>query len=376
MDIKHFIGKFDDIVNFKLSDTITMFVDTKYHFREIWDSSNGTYIRDNIAKECKDTGIEPIMRSYPSLIDIGIMAHCKNAKYCPVDCYQGRMKGDNNMSLEDYKSIIDQIKGQVMQVALGGAGSPNEHEDFEEILKYTREAGIVPNYTTSGIDVTDEIVEITKKYCGAVAVSWYDKDYTYKAVNAFVDSGIPTSIHYVLSNDSIDNAIEWLENTTLVPSGIRAIIFLLYKPVGLGRTKNVLNYNDEKVKRFFKLVSEKEYRFKIGFDSCCVPAILNLSSNVDVNSIDTCEAGRFSCYITHDMQMIPCSFDNQDMRFAVNLREHTIKEAWESEQFNRFRSCFTGSCQKCKDKMNCMGGCPLRREIVLCEREEKDLYEV
>ena len=62
-----------------------------------------------------------------------------------------------------------------MQVALGGAGSPNEHEDFDKIVRYTREHDIIPNYTTSGIGITDEMVRITKQFCGAVACSQYSK---------------------------------------------------------------------------------------------------------------------------------------------------------------------------------------------------------
>lgn len=372
--LKSLVSVKNNITMLKLSETESLYVDTRHHFNEYFDKTNGNYVRSNIVKNCVDTGLDPMMRSFPSLIDIGIMGHCKNAQFCPVDCYQGRHKGDN-MSLEDYKSIIDQIKGCTMQVALGGAGSPNEHENFKEIIEYTVANEIIPNYTTSGIGLTDEMVEISKQ-CGAVAVSWYNQDYTYSAIGEFVAAGIPTSIHFVLSNDSIDQALEWLNEPAHVPSGITAIVFLLYKPVGLGTAKNVLKYDDPKVKRFFELVSEKEYPFKIGFDSCTVPAILNMSPNIDVNSVDSCEGARFSCYITSDMKMLPCSFDNQDMRFAVDLRQMSIADAWYSHEFNKFRSCYTGSCPNCKDRLNCLGGCPIRREIVLCEREEKDLYEV
>jgi len=350
-----------------------IFVDTQYKFNEMFNLETGFYLRSGIIEKNKDTGVDPFMRSFPALIDIGIMAKCKNAQHCPVGCYQNRHKGDNNMSLDDFKSIIDQIKGKTMQVALGGAGSPNEHENFKEIVKYAKENDVIPSYTTSGIDLTDEMIQATKEFCGAVAVSDYGMTYTWDAINKFIEAGITTNIHFVLGNDSIDKAIRYLKHIDYVPEGVNAIIFLLHKPVGLGRNDNVLDYKDLKVKEFFNLVDNEPQPFKIGFDSCTIPGVLNFTKNVDRKSIDSCEAARFSCYITHDMKMIPCSFDNQDMRFAVDLQENTIQEAWNSTQFEQFRNSLKNSCPGCKDREMCMGGCPLRRQIVLCERKERNL---
>ena len=53
-----------------------------------------------------------------------------------------------------------------------------------------------------------------------------------------LDAGIKTNIHYVLGNNSIDEAIERLKNNDF-SKGINAIIFLLHKPVGLGQENNV-----------------------------------------------------------------------------------------------------------------------------------------
>ncbi len=52
-----------------------------------------------------------------------------------------------------------------------------------------------------------EKARISKQYCGAVAVSWYNKDYTYEAIRMLLDAGVKTNVHYVLSNSSIEEAI-------------------------------------------------------------------------------------------------------------------------------------------------------------------------
>lgn len=77
------------------------------------------------------------------------------------------------MPLIDFAKIMDQISGRTFQVALGGRGDVNKHEEFEAILACCHSYSVVPNYTTSGLDLTDEEAELTKKYCGAVAVSHY-----------------------------------------------------------------------------------------------------------------------------------------------------------------------------------------------------------
>ena len=90
-----------------------------------------------------------------------------------------------------------------------------------------------------------------------------------------------------------------------------------------------------------------------------------------LESLDTCEAARYSCYIEPNMKMVPCSFD-KSKKNEIQLRPTTIEEAWNSNKFNEFRKKLLNSCPNCKIRNLCMGGCPLMPEIVLCERKEKE----
>jgi radical SAM protein with 4Fe4S-binding SPASM domain len=199
-----------------------------------------------------------------------------------------------------------------------------------------------------------------------------EPNYTLKAIDMLLTAGVTTNIHYVLSNTTIDEAILRLRYNGF-PNGINAVIFLLHKPVGLGDESDVLKYDDPRLVEFFALI-DKPHGFKVGFDSCTIPAILNFSKNINLNSIDTCEAARFSMYITSDMIALPCSFDNVNQKYAYNLKDGTIQDAWDSDAFNRFRLSFQTSCVHCKNRKQCLGGCPLEKSITLCEREEKNKW--
>lgn len=357
--------------------------DKKYNYSYYFDTNTGSYLRTGILDEKgKDTAIDPFMGNFPHLIDIGIMGHCIHGKTglcvkAGVECYQDGLNIEKpNMTLDNFRWILKQCEMKTNQVALGGRGDPDQHEDFEEILKTCREYGVVPSYTTSGLGITDKIASISKKYCGAVAVSWYRSEYTKKAIAVLLKHKIKTSIHYVLSNSSIEEAIYRLENNDF-PKGITAIIFLLHKPKGLGSQKNVLQNNDERLKYFFHLADTVKFPFQIGFDSCTVPGINNNCTHIIKQSMEPCEGGRFSCYISSDMIMTPCSFDVEN-DYGVSLKNKSIFEVWHSDEFGVFRKNLKHRCPKCEIRIECMGGCPLMPEIVLCNKKERKLikYEV
>lgn len=355
-------------------------VDKKNRFISMFDPKTGFYMRTGVIENGKDTGVDPFMASFPELIDVGVMGHCNHGKsgLCiksGVQCYQdGLRKYQPNMSLENFKRIVDECKGKTFQLALGGRGDVDQHKNFEELLAYCRMNGIVPNFTSSGLGFNERIVDICKEYCGAVAISWYRQEHTLRAINMLLKAGVRTNIHYVLGKNSIDEAIERLEKNGF-PEGINAVIFLLHKPVGLGREDNVLSLEDPRVKKFYELIDRKKFPFKIGFDACSTPALVNFTRNIDPNSFDTCEAARWSMYITPDMKALPCSFD-QELRWAYDISNDTIQNAWNSPQFEEFRNHFKNSCPNCKDRLMCMGGCPVKRQIVLCERKERGFANV
>lgn len=359
--------------------------DKKYRYRVAFKPSSGLYIRTSVLdKNQQQTNKEAFRGSYPHLLDIGIMGHCKHGlsglcKKSGVQCYQS---GDHiqspHMSLNQFKSIIDESQGRTFQIALGGRGDPNHHPDFIEMIKYASVHKIVPNFTTSGYDFDHGLLPDIKKYCGAVAVSYYRSDYTMKVIKMLLSYGIKTNIHFVLGNNSIDEAIDLIENKKII-SGINRMIFLLHKPVGLGQTKNVLSIDNPKVKKFYQLFNQEENCLMAGFDTCTAPALIHFSKEIAASSYDTCEAGRFSAYISPDMKLLPCSFDRYE-HYAVSLEDKSISEAFNSDIFDAYRRLFitnhndegekikgiSNVCQKCQEQSRCMGGCPLMKEIVLC----------
>ena len=345
------------------------------NFISCFNERTGEYIRSGIIVDGKETVEEPFMSSFPELLDVGIMGHCMHGRSglclaAGVECYQdGMHRNDENMSIEDFRRIAEECRGRTYQFALGGCGDPDQHECFEEILKVCERNQIVPNFTTSGIGMTMDIAKICKRYCGAVAVSWYRNVYTINAIKMLVKSGVKTNIHYVLHNESLEEAINLLRNKAF-PNGINAVIFLLHKPVGLGSRDKVISIQNEKFTEFLDCVLNEKFEFKIGFDSCSVPALINCNNIFDVESLDTCEGARWSAYISADMKMMPCSFDNQEQKWAVDLRTHTIQEVWNSAEFEAFREHLRKICPNCDKRGTCMGGCPIRPEIVLCNRRE------
>ncbi|MDD3339122.1 MAG: SPASM domain-containing protein [Lachnospiraceae bacterium] len=342
-------------------------------FVTCFDEKSGKYIRTGILVDGVDTGKDPFMASFPELLDVGIMGHCIHGKsgmciMAGVECYQDGLHSDNsNMSIADFRTIAAQCKNQTYQIALGGCGDPDQHENFAELLQICRDNNIVPNFTTSGLGMTPEIVALCKEYCGAVAVSWYRKEYTYAAIDMLLEAGVKTNIHYVLTNNSIVEAIKRLKNHDF-PKNINAVIFLLHKPIGLGTQENVILWKNADFRQFIRYIGTEKIPYKIGFDSCTVPAFVNEPGNIDMKSLDTCEGARWSAYITADMKMLPCSFDNQAKRWSVDLRKYTIQEAWNSDVFEDFRNHFRQSCANCEDRSFCMGGCQICPEIVLCNK--------
>lgn len=301
----------------------------------------------------------------PELMDISITNWCDMG--CPF-CYKSSTRRGQHMRLDDYKSVIDQAAEMgTFQVALGG-GNPNQHPDFIEILEYTRSKGIVPNYTTNGRGFSSEILEATKRTCGAVAVSAYEPYLeTEKAIRTLTENGIKTNVHFILDAFSIETAIEWLRATPDFLRPVNALIFLNYKPSGRKIYEERLLRNSDKLDEFFELATSPISGLKIGFDACCVSGLF-ARTNANTNLVDACDAGRFSLYVSEDMRVYPCSFQGGLAAGDQLDSNTTLHDIWvNSENIKSFRSYFASDrCGGCSHRSSCMNGCPIFDDLVIC----------
>lgn len=348
-----------------------IYKDEAFDFFEIFNEENGTLFRSDI------NGVDPVMRSFPELLDVGIMGHCNSGEYCRnagIDCYQkGFTTHAPHMSYEEFMEIVKQAAGKTFQIALGGAGDPNKHPRFEDMLKACRTYRIVPNMTTSGFLMTNNEIGLIKQYCGAVAVSWYSRlsdgkegnMETIDAVERLVKNGCSTNIHYVVSKDTINEAITRLE-LDLFPEGINAVIFILYKPVGNGVIEKVLKNTDSRIEKFLSLATKVKHPYRVGFDTCFTPALLRWGDTVSAVSIDACEAATFSMYIDSQMNCYPCSFGIWEKSMAESMKSKTLREIWQGEKFVAFREQKKEKCFSCGQMELCRGGCRLGIDIDVC----------
>jgi radical SAM protein with 4Fe4S-binding SPASM domain len=341
-----------------------------------FDDMTGEYTRSNVYDfKGKETQEEPFMGDFPHLLDIGIKGFCEhglsgNCLDAGIYCYQrGADTKKTDMDIKDYQKLMRQCEGLTYQVALGGRGDADCHKDYEAILYSSRESGIVPNITTSGFLFDEKKANITEQYCGAAAVSWYKRSYTYRSIDLLLSRQVICNLHFILSSESIYEAVRLFE-TDGFPKGIQTVVFLLYKPIGYEMEKLVLKPDHPLLKTFFSYINENKQPFRIGFDSCLSPGVLLHCKDAAPECIEPCESGRFSAYIDSNMQMYPCSFV-QKKELQGDLNTHSISEIWNSKAFDSFRSYQRASCPDCKKRDFCMGCCPQIPAIHLCNLSER-----
>ena len=162
--------------------------------------------------------------------DVGINTKC-NAE-CPFCYVSASGQGINYSNIcETWKKWMDTFwekQGNLIlytnkpfQIAIGSTGEPTIHPEFCDFLKTVYESGVVPNYTTNGISIAKEgnvsnlILEATRRYVGGVAVSFGNKsirNYARTAVNKLITLGdTNVNIHHIISDkESVDEFVaEW-----------------------------------------------------------------------------------------------------------------------------------------------------------------------
>ena len=320
----------------------------------------------------------PLVTATPTLIDLSLNNYCN--LQCPY-CYMSAKplgKGEN-LSIENFNYLLDEmIKGRIMQIALGG-GEPTLHPYFTVILRRLRVDGdIIPNYTTNGTNLTPEILKASKKYCGAIAVSYSEEREreTLDAVKTLIEKGIQTNIHIVLVKSRLSKLSEIAEKYARL--GINSVVLLLFKPMGRGtQLEDEVMTHNEKQEFSTELVKiimlRKKYGIRLSIDACSAFSVKDFPFLPE--SIDGCTGGTYSAYIDWKLNMKPCSFMQNSE--GVSVKERGFKEAWNSTLFTEFRNTILNpryeGCNTCKFFSSCWGGCPIRPDIVFCKEKGKKI---
>jgi len=121
----------------------------------------------------------------PEIGDVEISTLCFGPKINGVEtpcsfCYKSNNKRGSYMSSDDFKKVIDTMGPSLTQCALG-IGNVDQPNLFE-MMDYLIEKDIVPNVTINGSRLSKEILDGLSERCGAISVSYYDKDSCFDAI--------------------------------------------------------------------------------------------------------------------------------------------------------------------------------------------------
>lgn len=298
----------------------------------------------------KTVNDDPLYCPYgPEILDLEISSGGDCLGNCPF-CYKcnGGDQPTYNMSFEQFKTIFDKMPKTLTQIAFG-IMNIHTNPDFFKMMEYSRKNGVIPNYTTHGLDVSDEDVERTAKLCGAVAVSIVNKEKTYEAIRKYTEAGMTqVNMHYLLSEETYDNAFDIVEDISSDTrlKDFNAIVFLQYKSKGRHPESfhSVLD-----VDKYAELISYCNYlNVSYGFDSCSAPIFMKSIKDFKHKKrlemcAESCESfGMFSSYINCHGTYFPCSFcegeDGWTEGIDVLNCKDFLKDIWFSEKINYWRN--------------------------------------
>lgn len=299
----------------------------------------------------------------PETIDVKITDWCNfGCTFCYMD---STTKGKHAP-----KSLLNEIflglDEAPYQIAYGG-GEPTAHPDFPWFLEVTRKSGSVPNYTTAGHILRDEVFDATNKYCGGVALTYHafkGPEYfkkTYETWRRRLDPRVQLNIHVIFDKDVADNLLDLKE---MGLSNLH-VVLLAYYPVGRANWEGIAPKGVYDVTLPAALKTVTEAGFKIAFSEGLLPYFLS-HQFPEVNTTFACQQeGLFSCYVDDKGRVSHSSFSPATDEDKMSIYTTRFQEIWNqlSNWSDRFDPCDT-----CAYKASCH--IPHESHYLLCKFAE------
>ncbi len=333
---------------------------------------------ESMARGCEETlywerkdfpnfnGLE--VTSSPEKVSFSITNYC--SKGCEF-CYSNATPNGAFFEIEHLPMVVSQlVQNRVLQVTVGG-GEPTAHPHLTQILRGIREANMIPNLTTNGLSLTDQILKDLKRYCGAVAFS-IDPNHSITLLDWIQKArrlNLPCHLHYIISKKTLPTLDQELE--PYLTSGIERLTFLLFKPLGRGANLEALILSKADIPLFRQKLAWLEqaartHAFQITFGSDFVPFLVQANLKWNPLFSDYCTAARSSCSLDYELNVKPCSLLETP---ALSLASASLQNIWQSAPFQAFRKNFTRvrtTCAGCASQNICKGGCSVYYDLTPC----------
>ena len=255
----------------------------------------------------------------PELIDFEVSTKCSgpsiggNRAHPCSFCYKSNNSNGSYISTENFTKIIDTLPKSVMQCAMG-IGNVDQPNLFE-LMDICIDRDIKPNITINGDRMTPDIYDNLAKRCGAISISYYDKDLTFNAVHelATLREMKQINIHYFLAEETFDQGMQLIDDIKSDPRMINfnALVFLSAKLRGNAEKNDYHILSQEK----YNIIAQKalDSGISVGMDSCsaCKTLIAYKDNNNFKSieqSVEKCESSIYSVYINKSGYYFPCSF--------------------------------------------------------------------
>lgn len=306
----------------------------------------------------------------PELIDIGITNRCTmGCKYCYTD---STPQGEHAPK-ELVTRLITTLDAPPYQVAFGG-GEPTLHPDLPWMLEEARKLGTVPNYTTSGSNLTDEVIGATNEFCGGVALSYH----AHKGMDWFAERyqelgrrlRCQLNVHLIADIDVARNLHALLDLWLDMPERSMDVVLLAYHhDVGRASFDRWMDrrvYEQDLPAAIHRAIGSG---MRLSFSEGLLPYFMSRPElGLNTSFAMACE-GIYSCYVDQAGRMHVSSFSADCGDGRSILDGTSAQQLW--EQLRHYWEDGGGSCQRCEHNVRCQAGRGLLMHLCRYQRHNR-----
>ena len=262
---------------------------------------------------------QKILDDYPPCIQIEPTSFCN---YRCIMCYQDDRTFSNkshgymgHMKLDLFKKIIDELEGKIEAITLASRGEPTLNPNFKEFIKYFDNKFLAVKLNTNASMLNESLIHTLLS--SNIQTIVFSIDAATKEI--YEKIRVNGKLEIVLKNLELFNEIrmKYYSNDKHIVriSGVR-----------ISKNQDIKEMED-KWKNFADIIAFTNY----------IPWESSYENEIN-NIIEPCTEFWSRMFIWYDGKVNPCDFDYKSKLSKWNVKEDSIKNIWNSDEYNHLRN--------------------------------------